>query len=336
MSHLEEGLIHALLDGEIPSAELPPIQAHLAACADCRARLEEESRMQAEAGRLVELLEVPVRTSGSPAARFSSGAPRDWPRRFAWAATLILAVGLGYAVRGSRSDTSTITPATNTTAVASPQTAVAAEAAVPSPPAAKVLAGQPARDKPVQPRRANAAARDGRKESAPGQEEPKREARVAADAAAQSEGALGRVAPAAPAAPAEVATTTPKPAPLVTSPAPPGFSALRGGERRPRLDEIVAAGAPERSAAAKAAANPVPIEFPEAVRRLGGALRLIEGMVPIRLEAAGDDVRVVYLLEHGELVLAQRRTEGRVTFSLTATPRLPADSLERLRARVRE
>ena len=39
-SHLDDGTIHELLDGEIPSAQLPPLQAHLAACAECRARLD--------------------------------------------------------------------------------------------------------------------------------------------------------------------------------------------------------------------------------------------------------------------------------------------------------
>ncbi len=337
MSHLEEGLIHALLDGEIPSAELPPIQAHLAACADCRTRLEAEGRMQAEAGRLVEMLEVPPRSAGAPAARRSSRAPRVWPRRFAWAATLILALGLGYAARGPRTGTSLISTAVSPAVVPLSRPGPPAAAEVPPPPAAKVLADQTAGDQPVLPRRGNAAAGTGRKESAPRHEALQREAPVAADAASPAEGARGRAEPAA--APTTPPTTPPAAAEVVTAaprPASPGLTSLRQADRRLRLDETAATGGLARSAAAKAAVTPVPIEFSEAVRRLGGTLRLIEGMVPIRLELAGDDIRVVYPLEHGELVLAQRVSEGRVTFSLTATSGLPADSLERLRARVRE
>ena len=60
MSHLDDGMIHALLDGEIPSAELPPIQAHLGACAECRARLAEEQELLETSDRLIDLIEVPA------------------------------------------------------------------------------------------------------------------------------------------------------------------------------------------------------------------------------------------------------------------------------------
>ncbi|HEY9383955.1 MAG TPA: zf-HC2 domain-containing protein, partial [Gemmatimonadales bacterium] len=66
MSHLEEGLFHALLDGEVPSDQLGPIQAHLASCAECRERLEQERQLLAEAAGLVEVLEVPVEARAHP------------------------------------------------------------------------------------------------------------------------------------------------------------------------------------------------------------------------------------------------------------------------------
>ena len=75
MPHLDEGTLHALLDGEIPSAELPPIQAHLGACAECRARLAEEQELLAESDRLIEVLELP------PAAPAVTPVRTSAPRR---------------------------------------------------------------------------------------------------------------------------------------------------------------------------------------------------------------------------------------------------------------
>jgi hypothetical protein len=72
------------------------------------------------------------------------------------------------------------------------------------------------------------------------------------------------------------------------------------------------------------------------VRRLGGTLRLVEGMVPLRIEAQGPVVRVIYPAPRGELILAQWLADGRLIWTLYGPPGFPADSLDRLRARVRE
>ena len=50
----------------------------------------------------------------------------------------------------------------------------------------------------------------------------------------------------------------------------------------------------------------------------------------------GAAVRVVYLTGFGELVLTQELENGRVRHTLIAPRGFPADSLQRLRARVRE
>ena len=42
MSHVDEGTLHAYLDGELPSVERTALEAHLADCATCRANLAEE------------------------------------------------------------------------------------------------------------------------------------------------------------------------------------------------------------------------------------------------------------------------------------------------------
>jgi hypothetical protein len=80
----------------------------------------------------------------------------------------------------------------------------------------------------------------------------------------------------------------------------------------------------------------VPITLSDAIGRLGGTLRLIDGLVPIRLEFREPYVRVVYPAAQGELVLQQQLIDGRVVYQLIPPRGFPADSVARLRAKVRE
>ena len=66
MSHLDEGTLHALLDGELDLAEVSEIQKHLGSCVACGSRLQEVKQVLAEADRLVGAVEVPA---GASAAR---------------------------------------------------------------------------------------------------------------------------------------------------------------------------------------------------------------------------------------------------------------------------
>jgi hypothetical protein len=112
-SHLDDGTIQELLDGEVPSTALPPLQAHLAGCAECRARLELARAMMAEADELIELLDAPA-TPAQPtpvAVPAPRAASRPWIRRLAWAASLVIAVGAGWYARG---DVQRVLPATET------------------------------------------------------------------------------------------------------------------------------------------------------------------------------------------------------------------------------
>jgi hypothetical protein len=59
-------------------------------------------------------------------------------------------------------------------------------------------------------------------------------------------------------------------------------------------------------------------------------------MVPLRLEAQGQTVRVVYATAQGELVLSQRLVDGRIEVTLLAPAGFSPDSLARLRSKVRE
>jgi hypothetical protein len=138
MSHLDEGTLHALLDGELEMTEVKEIQAHLGSCSACGTRLRQVKEFYAEADRLVGSLELP----GAAAAAGGSGAraatlepPRtevartptplpptpegpppiflpdnpDWSERtrrliapMKWAALLVLAVGAGFLASESR------------------------------------------------------------------------------------------------------------------------------------------------------------------------------------------------------------------------------------------
>jgi hypothetical protein len=111
-----------------------------------------------------------------------------------------------------------------------------------------------------------------------------------------------------------------------------------------RLEEVVVAGAESRRAVSALRSpivlrTPPPafeaVDFPEAVRRLGGRIRLVDGLVPTRLEALGDTVRVGYRLGRGrDIWLRQFRVGDTVAYALLAPPEFPADSLASLTSRV--
>jgi hypothetical protein len=111
MPHITDGLLHAYLDGAVgaltPAGEAPDgptvadVEAHLQACADCRARLEAERAVRAAAGLVLAdaggSVEVPPFDALLP-----DMAVRSVPRRrrtwlpLAWAASLFLALGAGW------------------------------------------------------------------------------------------------------------------------------------------------------------------------------------------------------------------------------------------------
>ena len=53
MSHLDEGTLHAMLDGELEPNDVAEIQAHLASCSSCGLRLREVREFLDEADRLI-------------------------------------------------------------------------------------------------------------------------------------------------------------------------------------------------------------------------------------------------------------------------------------------
>jgi anti-sigma factor RsiW len=155
MSHLDEGMIHELLDGELPPDEARAARSHLVTCAECRALYEEAKEFFAESERLVAALDASdglvsrppaiPRPTGSPLgpSRPSRGLPL---RTMAWAASIFLAISLGYYGSDFRNRAKSKEEAPANVVVAPPQQpenapAVAEPPAAP-PPAATSPTGQ--------------------------------------------------------------------------------------------------------------------------------------------------------------------------------------------------
>src|SRR3989442_11827074 len=61
MSHVDDGTLHAYLDGELSPAEGQGVDAHLAQCPACRGRVDEERALITRAGELLALAAPPDR-----------------------------------------------------------------------------------------------------------------------------------------------------------------------------------------------------------------------------------------------------------------------------------
>jgi len=108
MPHVDEGLLHAYLDGALDAlaeaGALPhgttrqSIEAHIAVCADCRALLDAERALRTRAGAVLDaaapVVVVPPFNELFGAQRVRRPRRRVWP--LAWAASLLLAVGAGW------------------------------------------------------------------------------------------------------------------------------------------------------------------------------------------------------------------------------------------------
>jgi len=100
VSHVDEGMLHAYLDGELPAPERAALEIHIAQCATCGARLAEERSLIERASAVLGA----ARPSEHPAPPLSELTSRRRRGRrifgarlpFAWAATVLLALGIGY------------------------------------------------------------------------------------------------------------------------------------------------------------------------------------------------------------------------------------------------
>jgi hypothetical protein len=341
MQHLEDGFLHEIADGEVPSEELVAVRQHLDGCESCRARLD-QARLEAETAReLVELIDVPALAEfgavmDAPLARMTTGPARaaepprrksmHWVRPLAWAASLVLAAGIGYASR--READAALSSRLEPTSLGRIDTVF-----LDIPP-------QPPASPPEESDRSKL------KESAPKQT-PSREPGPPAAAAPARQDAAGARAEEEQSARRrstpdtirasldEVAATTAVPAMKKAEAKDTrdqsAQTALRANRPAPAAPSVAA----ENRLVAKSAADALAVEitFPRAAELLGGRIKLIEGMVPARLEAVGRTVRVIYEIGEGYLVLSQVSVPDSLNWSLSGP--LSADSLAVLRLRVR-
>jgi hypothetical protein len=102
MSHVDDGTLHAYVDGELAPVERERVDRHLAGCPPCRTRLDEARALVERAARLLELAVPPAPHRAPPPLHSLRQRPVWWRLRapLAWAATVVLAVGLGWVLRG--------------------------------------------------------------------------------------------------------------------------------------------------------------------------------------------------------------------------------------------
>jgi len=99
MSHVDDGILHAYLDGELSPVEVERLEAHVTGCPVCQARLDEERALIERASKLLGMAVPPGPEREAPPLH-QLRQPRVIGRRLviplAWAATIVLALGLGY------------------------------------------------------------------------------------------------------------------------------------------------------------------------------------------------------------------------------------------------
>lgn len=262
MSHVDEGTLHAYLDGECSGAEVTELEQHLAGCAPCRNALAEARGFLKESDSLVLALDV-----AGPATKSSVTAPvsRRNPRltTLAWAASIIAAVGLGYTLRNNAIPTN-----------AAPEHLDEGATRLDRQPA--VVQSQPTVSAPTR-----AASGGGRRDASESPEPARMESKStiatqgASGAGATPADALGAGRPALQAAPAAVGETR--------SAAPSNLGLVNGVPIDTTAERHLFG--PDHTPA------PRRITMDEAVTHLGGSIRLIDGLTPQRVELlAGVDV----------------------------------------------
>jgi plasmid stability protein len=311
MRHVDEGTIHAWLDDQITDpAEAAAIETHLRECAECRARLADEQAAFDEARTLLDSTALSADRPAFEALAAKAGrdmggalapaASMTRPRRerlvrWSWAASLALAVALGWTARE----------------LADPDEARPNPAAIAAPPA---VADRPdASAAPLQPVPVpgRAAPPAGATDSAPFA--PTSQSGQAANAGAERRESRGQAASArAPeaAASASTAETVAQAPPAVAAPtaAPPAAPRATSAAQPLAGSAPFAAARLERAAVADGQWREVPRT--EAAARTGMPLYGIDGLEPLYtgLSADGAVVRTLYRLESGAQVqLVQQR-----------------------------
>ncbi|HSM16031.1 MAG TPA: zf-HC2 domain-containing protein [Gemmatimonadales bacterium] len=357
MPHPDEGMFHALLDGELTPDEVRIVEAHVASCAACAARLEDVRAVFDESTALVERLELPERkASGSSVppldlvrATRARTIPSQRLRTLAWAATVVIAAGAGYLAGDWRHRVPGQTPATamnergqvpavSTERVSGDRAAEppgdevgqrVARSDLPSVGAARPLEREQAPVNAGVGGAAEAQAARGNVSGKPELESPTARRDRLAQVARTEERDVGRAAD-APAVQAPGADAAPSRA---------AVSGLVEDARREGAFAKAAEAAPAEGFRAQVT-PPRSVTLEDAVDALNGAIRLVDGASLTRVETSdppavpwaeveGPLVRVVYRLEGAEVVLSQVRiSPGREAVAERAAAKRALDAIE--------
>lgn len=357
MPHPDEGMFHALLDGELTPDEVRILEAHVASCAACAARLEDVRAIFDESTALVERLELPERkASGSSVppldlvrATRARTIPSQRLRTLAWAATVVIAAGAGYLAGDWRHRVPGQTPATamnergqvpavstervsGDRAADSPDDEVGqrvAQSDLPSVGAARPLEREQAPVNAVVGGAAEAQAARDNVSGKPELESPTARRDPLAQVARTEERDVGRAAD-APAVQAPGADAAPSRA---------AVSGLVEDARREGAFAKAAEPTPAEQFRGQVT-PPRPVTLEDAVDALNGAIRLVDGASLTRVETSdppavpwaeveGPLVRVVYRLEGAEVVLSQVRiSPGREAEAERAAAKRALDAVE--------
>lgn len=277
MQHVDEGILHAFLDGELSPAEVTELERHTSVCVPCRTALAEAREFHAESKSMILALDVDLpatRLATRPSPQPQPLPRTGWTRRMttlAWAASLIAAVGLGYSMRPQFDTASDV--------VGAPI------AAVTEAPTAAPSVGEAVQEAPATP----PALTEGRRGARPLGYSASGGAPAAPPTAAEGAGARDV---------AGVAQREPRRAeqapvePIVASPLPaaaPRALAAEGsdgrGERVYYVDGVPVDSPIRRNEFGNFTVTPPRrISLEEAVGHLGGSIQLIDGLSPQRVE----------------------------------------------------
>ena len=337
MSHLDDGVLHALLDGEIDAAQARIVEQHLAGCRECAQRLDEARAFFSEADSLIGTLQVPASPATGTAWKPTVSRPpaaRPWLPRLqivAWAASVVLAVGIGFYASDCRrpavsqapvplspATPPTETPPSNSTDLARNEPAITVQEERGN---RQERASQPLGGKVEVAGAGGEAERESARSDAPSAAAPP--AQNGALAAAADRLVLKDSSPSRDEQQGRQAQAVAKPQPI----SPPVAEEKPAAKSRVQVQVLsadqVATIAEGQTGIVSGLTGPAAgfrrIVLEEAVGHLAGSIRLIEGMVPERVEIGpgslvpgatpdADVVRVVYLDPPGrELLLDQQR-----------------------------
>ncbi len=307
MSHVDEGMLHAYLDhADRPSGEWRAVEDHLASCADCRQRLDDARALRERAAVILEAsgpAAVPVPPFDTVLARAGGKAPRrvlgiGRLRALGWAASIALAVGVGWMARGALNPLRS--PEQSRTA-RTPQT-VMLDSAIPS-----SAAGAPVDTSRPEEVRTTTVTTSGRRSVADAAERLRSAYEVTEEAKAAEQGVIGRHD-----APQRNAAE-PVQTPLQEEPSAAAPQARLAQDVGAAVAERREQPVQARAAALEAASTTgqwVEADSAEAAGRLGEALHVVPGVPVVRIDREarkdGRAVRVVQDVDGVSLEILHR------------------------------